>query len=296
VTPTCPYCRGATKLRFVSQDYNRRISDEYFRHYLCKQCALLFIHPLPDDLERYYPHDYYYVPDSVDFLDENYKQEKYKIDIVQRFKTSGRLLEIGPSLGTFSYAAKQAGFEVNTIEMSTECSKYLNNVVKIPTVNTADTDYALLSLGPFDVIALWHVIEHLVNPWTTIEHIAKSLNPGGIFILAAPNPEAFQFKLIGRRWPHVDAPRHLYLIPQEVLIDCTRKYGLTLEFSTTDDEGARGWNTFGWEYWLANISLDPKRKAFMHRIGKQLARLLRCWDQKEGRGSAYTLVFRKAAS
>jgi 2-polyprenyl-3-methyl-5-hydroxy-6-metoxy-1,4-benzoquinol methylase len=296
VTPSCSHCGGACKLHFVTQDYNRRIGDEHFRHYQCTQCALLFIHPVPEDLGRYYPNDYYYVPESIDFLDVNHGHEKYKIDIIRRFKTSGRLLEIGPSLGTFSYAAKLAGFEVNAIEMSTECSQYLNNVAHIPTVNTADTDAALLSLKPFDVITLWHVIEHLVDPWKTLDHIARRLKPDGICILAAPNPDAFQFKVIGKRWPHVDAPRHLYLIPQEVLVERAQMYGLTLEFATTDDEGARGWNTFGWEYWLGNFVRNPKRKAFMHRMGKKLARLVRRWDQKEGRGSAYTLVFRKAGS
>ena len=292
----CSNCGSTCQLHFRTRDYNRRIGDEYFNHFLCPQCNLLFIHPTPSDLSRYYPHDYHHIPDSLDFLKVNHQHENYKIKIIQRFKLSGRLLEIGPSLGTFAYAAKLAGFEVNTIEMSEDCSRYLNNVAQIPTIHTANTDAALQTLEPFDVIALWHVIEHLIDPWTTLDHIAKCLKPGGICILAAPNPDAFQFKIMGRRWPHVDAPRHLFLIPQEVLIKRAKAYGLQLEFATTDDEGARVWNTFGWEFWLGNLVRHPRVSKILHRAGRKLARAVRRWDQHEGLGSAYTLVFRRVST
>lgn len=292
-SPRCSNCRCICRLRFRTRDYNRRIGDDLFKHYICPQCNLLFIYPVPSNLGRYYPNDYHYIPDSISFLEANHAHEKYKVEIIRRFKPSGRLLEIGPSLGTFAYAAKQAGFDVNAIEMSEDCSRYLNEVAGIPTINTADAGAALLSFEPFDVIALWHVIEHLVDPWITLEHIASSLKPGGICILAAPNPDAFQFKVMGKRWPHVDAPRHLYMIPQNVLLQRAQACGLQLEFATTDDEGARGWNSFGWEYWLGNFSRNALAKRMLHRAGFWLARLLRRWDQQEGRGSAYTLVFRR---
>ena len=293
ISPDCSICGNASHLHFQTQDYNRRIGDAHFDHFLCKQCGLLFINPVPSDLGSYYPQDYHHIPNSVDFLESNHGHELYKVEMIRRFKTSGRLLEIGPSLGTFAWAAKRAGFEVNTIEMSEDCSRYLNEVAHIPTINTADTDAALQSLMPFDVIALWHVIEHLQDPWTTLGHIARCLKPGGICILAAPNPDAFQFKAMGKRWPHVDAPRHLFLIPQKVLVERARSLGLQLEFATTDDEGARGWNTFGWEYWMGNFASRARVKKILNRVGRGLARVLRHWDRQEGRGSAYTLVFRR---
>jgi len=295
-SPTCTNCGSACRLHFRTKDYNRKISDEQFSHYLCTQCALLFIHPAPSDLGSYYPRDYHHIPDSVTFLEANHKHENYKVNIILRFKASGRLLEIGPSLGTFAFAAKRAGFDVHTIEMNEDCSRYLNEVAKIPTVNASDIDSALQALEPFDVIALWHVIEHLVDPWTTFAHIAKNLKPGGICVLAAPNPNAFQFKAMGKRWPHVDAPRHLYLIPQEILAKQAEKCGLQLEFATTDDEGARGWNTFGWEYWLGNFVRHPRINRLLRRFGRKLARVVSHWDQAQGCGSAYTLVFRKIRS
>lgn len=293
--PVCSNCGGFCLKYFRTADYNRRISNRHFLHYRCKQCGLLFIHPVPSDLGLYYPGEYYHIPDSLAFLEENYSHERYKVELIQRFRPSGRLLEIGPSLGTFAFAAKRAGYEVAAIEMSAACSRYLNEIVQIPTVNTMDTVAALEAMEPFDVIALWHVIEHLVDPWAAFTAIANRLTPGGICVLAAPNPEAFQFKVMGRWWPHVDTPRHLFLIPQTVLIKRAEVCGLRLEFVTTDDEGTRGWNTFGWEFFLGNLARHPRISRMLRRVGRMLARVMRPFDRREGYGSAYTLVFRKIA-
>ena len=60
---------------------------------------------------------------------------------------------------------------------------------------------------------MWHVIEHLRRPWEVIERAAANLQDGGVLAIATPNPRALQFKLLRRRWAHLDAPRHLFLIP-----------------------------------------------------------------------------------
>ena len=51
------------------------------------------------------------IPETVDFLNATAKYEQYKLDIVQPFKETGRLLEIGPSTGTFAWIAKQSGYD-----------------------------------------------------------------------------------------------------------------------------------------------------------------------------------------
>lgn len=287
----CSYCNTSSKLLFRSKDYNRRISGELFSHYRCPHCGLIFISPIPEDLGRYYPQDYHFVPDDVAFLDKNISHEQYKIEIIQRYKKLGRLLEIGPSLGGFAYLAKQCGFEVEAVEMDAECSRFLNDVVQIPTVNCNDTCEALNQLDPFDVVALWHVLEHLSTPWETLECIAGKINPGGILLLAAPNPDSFQFNVMGRYWPHLDAPRHLNLIPTTVLVENMERLGMQLEMMTTSDEGGLGWNVFGWEFFF--INLGHLIKVPLRRLGRIFAMLLRPVESMEGKGCAYTIVFRK---
>jgi 2-polyprenyl-3-methyl-5-hydroxy-6-metoxy-1,4-benzoquinol methylase len=172
----------------------------------------------------------------------------------------------------------------------------LNEIAQIPTVNTADTCGALKKLPPYDVIALWHVIEHLPNPWVTLDAIVASLNPGGVLVIAAPNPDAFQFKILGRYWPHVDAPRHVMLIPFKLIINKLESLGMKLELNTTNDEGGLGWNIFGWEFFFSNLNSRPSINRYLHAFGRKVAKVFDRFDRAEGKGSAYTLVFRKAES
>lgn len=291
----CPACGAEARLRFRSRDYNRRLSREVFDHFRCPACALVFIAPIPARLGDYYPPAYHAAPATLGTLEAGAPHEQYKIDIVRRFVRTGRLLELGPSLGCFAHLARRSGYEVSTVEMDERCAAFLNDVAGIPTVRSDDVVAALSTLDPFDVIAAWHVIEHLPDPWTALEAIGRKVNPGGIVVLAAPNPAAFQFRVLGRFWPHVDAPRHLSLIPPERIAERMARVGLRLAWTTTTDEGGLGWNVFGWEQFLANLFPHPRLTGRARAAGRTVARVLGPIERVEGRGSAYTMVLRKEA-
>lgn len=289
----CPLCKHESQLYFQSNDYNRVITQETFDHYRCPQCALIFISPVPANLADYYPDTYHFLPESSAYLETGSKPERYKIEIVQRFICKGRLLEIGPSYGSFTYLAKKAGFEVDAIEMNERCCKFLNDVVGVRAINSDVPIDVLQHLEPYDVIALWHVIEHLHDPWAMLDALFANLKHGGIMVLAAPNPDAFQFHLMGRYWPHVDAPRHLTLIPMALLTEKLKSLGMKAELITTTDRGSIGWNTFGWQFFFANLASQPHIKRALRLIGRLVSLLLSPIENMQGKGSAYTVVFRK---
>ena len=289
----CPNCKAHSEPYFISKDYNRHISNETFHHYRCPECELIFISPIPEDLGAYYPDTYHFVPDSVDYLEKASGHERYKIEIVQRFARTGSLLEIGPSYGCFTYLAKKAGFNVDAIEMNARCCEFLHDIVGVHAINSDDPVQTLRQGGPYDVIALWHVIEHLPNAWATLEAMCSRVKPGGYVVLAAPNPDAFQFRVMGRYWPHVDAPRHVMLIPMKLLVDRMERLGMKAELITTRDEGSLGWNTFGWEFFFGNLSSQRHVKRVLHHVGRLVAKLFVPIERREGKGSAYTMVFKK---
>ena len=294
IKKVCPYCHTESPFYFCSKDYNRVITQEIFDHYRCPQCGLIFIMPVPVNLADYYPESYHFVPESLEYLEKGSKPERYKIEIVQDFIENGRLLEIGPAYGSFTYLAKKAGFEVEAIEMNTRCCQFLNKVVGVNAINSDDPIATLGQMKPYDVIALWHVIEHLPDPWPTLNAICTSLKPGGIVVLATPNPSSFQFNIMGYRWPHVDAPRHLILIPMKLLAERLEALGMKAELITTTDPGSIGWNTFGWEFFFANLSSQLYFKKVLRRIGRLISLLFSPIESIEGKGSAYTMVFRKS--
>jgi hypothetical protein len=293
-SPQCPFCGQESIPAFQTLDYNRRISSDSFRYHRCGQCGLIFLHPIPADLGRYYPQDYHTIPASAAALGAMLSgRERYKIEVIKRFAQSGRLLEIGPGCGDFALQAKEAGFEVEAIEMEPRCCEFLTVHLGVRAVCTTDTRAALGQMGPYEVIALWHVIEHLPEALELLTLAARQLHPGGVLLVAAPNPESFQFNVLGPRWTHVDAPRHVLLIPLGLLTREANGHGLDLAWATTDDEGARGWNQFGWEESLSNLAQGRRGKRWLRRRGRWLTRVLQPWDRREGRGSTYTAVFRK---
>ena len=292
----CSNCNRDAPFLFRAKDWNRRVTDESFAFYRCNACGLIFLSPVPADLGAYYPQDYYTSPRSLTEVAQAAEAERYKIDIVKRWKRGGRLLEIGPSWGGFLYLAKQAIFEAEAIEMDPACCDFIRTVVGVPALQSNDPMEAIRDRGPFDVVALWHVIEHIPELWDTLEAIAGRLNPGGILVIAAPNPGSLQFQAQGRRWPHVDAPRHVLLVPSSLLADRLRSKGLVTVWRTTDDPGSRGWNTFGWQFFFMNLSPRMRMNQFLRLLGVGISSLLAPLERREGKGSAYTMVFRKEQS
>lgn len=289
----CPYCQSKSSIYFHSKDFNRNITQETFDHYLCSKCNLIFIEPIPLKLADYYPGDYHSVPESSDYLETNSAHESYKIEIVQNYASKGKLLEIGPSYGSFTYLAKKAGFEVDAIEMNIQCCQFLNEVIGVNAINSDNPISALQQLKSYDVITLWHVLEHLPDPWATLDAICTKLSSGGILVLSTPNPSAFQFKIMGRYWPHIDAPRHLMLIPMSLLVEKMNMQGMEVELITTSDQGSIVCNIFGWETFFKNFSSEFRFKKILRLIGRMVGFLFSPIEKVEGKGSAYTMVLRK---
>jgi len=219
--------------------------------------------------------------------------EKYKIEIVKRFAGGGRLLEIGPAYGTFGWLAKQAGFEVEAIEMEAACCRFLTEKLRVKAIHDSDIVHALEACPSYDVIALWHVIEHLPDPWKIMDAISKKTITGGIVVIATPNPDAWQFKVQKKFWPHVDAPRHLMLIPPELLAKRMNDLGFKTVLMTTRDQGSLGWNTFGWQYFFANMSSFRPFRILLRLAGHAISIILSPLERPEGKGSTYTAVFKK---
>ena len=93
----CPNCFSNSKLIFKTKDYNRKVSNRNFYYYKCNKCKYIFLNPIPNDLDKYYPENYHFIPNDIEFISKNSYKEKYKIDLIRKYKKKGKLLEIGPS-------------------------------------------------------------------------------------------------------------------------------------------------------------------------------------------------------
>jgi hypothetical protein len=290
---TCPYCENSASTLFIAHDRNRCISSTLFPYYRCASCGLIFLQSVPPDLDVYYPEDYYPVPGSRSEFEAASENERFKLDLVTPFIQKGKLLEVGPAFGNFAYLAKQAGFDVEVIEMDSRCCEFIRTVSGIPTIQSTDAGAAVKDKGPYDVIALWHVIEHLPDFQQTLDALAGKIRKGGFLVMAAPNPESWQFRILGRYWTHLDAPRHVVLIPVGLLIMHMQKSGFKVVSMTMMDPGGIGWNMFGWQYSLSNFAKSRFIKNMLSLMGAVVTRIMAPFEENDQSGSAYTLIFRK---
>jgi SAM-dependent methyltransferase len=295
----CPRCGARSPFRFSAKDLNRRISEQTFDYYRCPCCRYIFLHPVPENLADYYPAAYYFAPPAytgyptMEQIRTMAEEERYKIELVRRFVSAGRLLEIGPSWGTFSYLAKKAGFDTEAIELDGYCCRFLNDVVKVKAINDPSIPNALKNAQPYNVVALWHVIEHLPDPWSALRAMAKALLPGGILVIAAPNPRSVQFRILCRRWHHLDAPRHIQLIPAALLSEEMSSLGFETLMLTNTDKGSIALNRIGWEISFIHLfSTGPLQKSAA-KIGQYVSALVKPLEERKGLGSAYTIIFGK---
>jgi 2-polyprenyl-3-methyl-5-hydroxy-6-metoxy-1,4-benzoquinol methylase len=292
LSPCCPLCGGATEEAFRVGDRNRAITSQSFDYRRCRSCGTVFLSNLPPDLGRYYPEEYYALP-TLDALDQAASGEAPRLALLRPFAAAGPLVEIGAGLGIFARAAQTAGFDVTAIEMDARCCDYLENVVGVRAICSDVPEQALAEVGPSRAIVLWHVLEHLQRPWAVLERVAERLEPGGVLALAVPNPDSLQFRLLGGRWAHVDAPRHLFLIPFATLEARMSDLGLDLAHVTTRDAAGQHWNSFGWEYALRR---HPSRRPST-RLTRASSRLLSLGlaplERRGMNGTTYTAVFVK---
>lgn len=248
----------------------------------------MFLTPLPDDLERFYEGGYQKIPKTLNELRAMAVKENYRLLPIMD-KVGGDLLEIGPWIGIFSINAKDAGFRVDAIEMSAAASEFLRNVVGIPVVHSNDPVKSLNAPKLYDVIALWHSLEHLHRPWEVLEAASKRLKPGGILLIAIPNIAGTQAKLLGKRWLHLDAPRHLYFWSPQALAKLVSRYGLQTVKLDTADRLSRILSINAWEAFIRALVSVPILRGV---AAKFLAPIVNAATQRKNRGAGLTAMFR----
>ncbi|MGL5114350.1 MAG: class I SAM-dependent methyltransferase, partial [Beijerinckiaceae bacterium] len=285
VTKDCPCCGAASSVLVRAPDMNWKVSTDVFEVRRCEACDFRFTANPPADLTPYYTRNHYGRADieTVESVERASFGERYKLDIVTKHRSGGDLLEIGPSMGAFSKLAKDAGFTVSAIEMDDGCVDFLNQKLGVRAVCSINPASVLATEGrSYDVIAMWHSLEHMAAPWNVVEACARHLRPAGILVIAVPNPASRQAAWMGAGWPHYDLPRHLSHMTAEWLTAVAAKHGLERQLLTTDDEGSRSVTAQSIALWLlartgANADAGGWRRALASlcwRSGRVLARLV----------------------
>lgn len=120
----------------------------------------------------------------------------------------GRLLDVGSGRGRFLAAANGAGWDVRGVEFAPASAESTRAAFGIDVV-VGDFLNAPLD-SEYDVVTMWHVLEHLPDPTAAIRRAHGLLRSGGRLVVSVPNVDSTQARFGGEDWFHLDPPRHLF--------------------------------------------------------------------------------------
>lgn len=293
----CPFCGARAELALEASDRNREITEERFFYDRCLSCRSVFLTNVPTDLGRYYEGDYYHFdPDGEPTWrssEHRRHSASYRVGLLRDHVSRGHLIEIGAGTGAFASTAQAAGFDVTAIEMDERCCRYLSEREGITAICSDRPLDVLASLRQASVVAMWHVLEHLANPAEVLDEVAQKLQPGGVLAIGVPNPSSLQFRVLGSRWAHLDAPRHLCLVPPDALTKKGEELGMRTEAMTTTDPEGLEFNLFGWINALRRRPASGPTPRLVGYAALAICRALSPLENTGVRGSTVTLLMRK---
>lgn len=217
----CPWCQSEKAHTHLSlKDYF--LTQEPFEIMVCEDCGLLYTTPKPSDekLGDYYKSDEYYShqENKKGFIPRVYEAVKsvnlkHKIAIATQGKEPGRLLDIGCGVGDFLHFAEQNGWQCTGAEPSEDAASIAKKRIKAEIMLPKDLEK--LPDESFDVITMWHVLEHVSDLQWQVNQLNRLLKKGGRLVIALPNFRSYDAQYYKDKWAAYDVPRHLNHFSQD---------------------------------------------------------------------------------
>ncbi len=209
------------------KDYS--VSGESYDLIYEPKYEMFYTSPKPEEskLDRYYDtEDYISHTDSKSSLKDKVYQFvkgvmlRRKLMIIEKYNKKGDLLDLGAGTGDFLIEAKKKGWLIDGVEPSAKAVAlasqkgiFLKN--DIHQIN-----------NKFDVITMWHVLEHVYNLNDYLSFLKKKLAEHGTLFIAVPNFKSYDAEYYGKFWAAYDVPRHLYHFSKRSVEKLFAEHGL----------------------------------------------------------------------
>ncbi len=212
----CPICNSIRNKEFLlCKDHT--VSRETFAIVQCESCGFKFTNPRPEENElgKYYKSADYVSHSNTKkgFINATYQSvRKYtllkKLQLISKFYKTGKILDIGCGTGEFLNTCKNAKWQTFGIEPDSDARKmaiknYALDVREEAELNKFEDE-------SFDIISMWHVLEHVPKLNERVEELKRLIKPNGVIIIAVPNCNSLDAKIYANNWAAYDVPRHLY--------------------------------------------------------------------------------------
>lgn len=196
----CGICNSINlKFLFKTKDHDN-ISQKYYSLYECNKCHTISIQQIPSEkeLEKYYS-DSYYTYKYYGLLNKYFLWLR-----TIKMPKKGSVLDIGCGDGSFLKALKEKGYECYGLETSS------SGIKKAKSKGLTIYKDIKKIRRKFDVITLWHVLEHITTPISYLSQIKRLLKKDSYLVIAIPNFDSIQSKIGRDAWFHLAPPLHIF--------------------------------------------------------------------------------------
>jgi len=233
----CPACSSSSiQSTFSAVDYTA--TNESFAIWNCNDCSLQFTQDVPDqnNIAPYYQSNSYvsHSDTKEGLINKLYHlvrahtlKQKYKLIKSSTKLAKGRILDIGAGTGAFAHTMKKNGWEVKGLEPDATAREHAKKNYQLELDLPDNINH--FQAAAFEVITLWHVLEHVHDLKGYWNHFKKLLSKQGQLIIAVPNYTSQDAQHYGQYWAAYDVPRHLYHFSPQSIELLASHYGFTLK-------------------------------------------------------------------
>ncbi len=211
------------------------MSHEKFAIQQCTACSFRFTNPRPEEsiIGSYYKSEQYISHNDVSggVINKAYRTVRAftlrsKLTLINKLnRGTGRVLDVGCGTGAFLETCKMGGWDVMGIEPDPHARAVSSKKLQI---NIRPTLNALVGTDSFDIICLWHVLEHISSLNQTIQQLRELLIEDGTLVVAVPNSDSYDATYFKEHWAAYDVPRHLYHFTPSTIEPLFKKHGFRL--------------------------------------------------------------------
>lgn len=198
----------------------------------CDDCGLAVLDPRPsaETLARLYSQEYceeYFVEGgergSAEYR-RRIRLEDHRVRFFRRYKKTGAVLDIGCGYGYFLAACREKGYRVYGLDFSEWAVGHARQRLGLD-ITVGPMDEVDLVQEGFDVVTMWHCLEHTPDPAAALDRIRQWLKPDGLLVVDVPNHEGTDAVKTWNDWVGWSLPYHLYHFTPRSLSQLLEKHG-----------------------------------------------------------------------
>jgi 2-polyprenyl-3-methyl-5-hydroxy-6-metoxy-1,4-benzoquinol methylase len=239
---SCPLCEY--KFSEILFERKSAISDYFYKIVRCQNCSLAYQYPSlnEEDIKRIYDTEYFENPLPLNIYGyKNYGIYKDKLiadwrltlqdlglsDLLNNGNFQKRILDVGCAYGFFLDFMRSRGYLPYGVDISFHAVKFAREKLNLENVFVGELESLNFGEEFFDIVTMFHIIEHLTEPKKSLKEVHRILKKDGILILQFPVIDSLVYKIYKKKWRQFRVPEHTFYFSKNTISLLLKKTGFS---------------------------------------------------------------------